>query len=534
MKKMRKTALLLACVTLMGAFAGCSGEKEVAEGEKMTIRWMGFPIDGTGKPDGEIEKYIEEKFDVELEPIFITYGEYVDKKAMMLAGDDIPDVIYEFDPKHVKQDADQGFIAEIPYEFIKKNAPDIYNMLNKEEPRVWSYSRVEDKNYGIPNLSHDGNNVTIGIWRKDWLDNVGINKIPETIDEVGDALYKFTHNDPDGNGKDDTYGMTGATSWNSMFINVFGAYGAMPFNWVKTENGEYKYGGLQPETTQALNTLAKWYSEGLIHPDFINDALSGTAKDKFANGKIGYLDGLGGYYDKSDATAVQNLTKELNPDAEVVDSHPTKGPDGKSGGFIWGSAAHIVAFGEHLEEDEAKLKKILEILNTMVSDEEVLLNVRLGKEGTTYKLADGAAEVSDGIEFIAPYDDAEYRKESGLVNDFGSPTYFMPVTPLRASYEKFTNKEKIKAYADAAGDTKGTTDAFLKPDVLPSSAEYFETLRNAQIKLMVEIITGKKTADVYQTEFNEIWNQYGGNVLEGETVQVAENIENILAELGIE
>ena len=321
---------------------------------------------------------------------------------------------------------------------------------------------------------------------------------------------------------------------NSMFINVFGAYGAMPFNWVKTADGKYVYGGLQPETTEALKTLSKWYSEGLIHPDFINDALSGTAKDKFANGKIGYLDGLGGYYDKSDATAVQNLTKELNPGAEIVDSHPTKGPDGKSGGFIWGSAAHIVAFGQHLEEDEAKLKKILEILNTMVSDEEVMLNVRLGKEGTTYKLAEGAEEISDGVEFIAPYDDAEYRKEAGLVNDFGAPSFFMPVTPLRSSYEKFTNKEKIQLYADAAGDTKGTTDAFLKPDVLPSSSKYFETLRNAQIKLMVEIITGEKSADAYQAEFEKTWNEYGGKTLEGETTQVAESINNILSELGVE
>ena len=37
MKKMRKTALLLACVTMVGAFSGCSENKEVAEGEKIKI-----------------------------------------------------------------------------------------------------------------------------------------------------------------------------------------------------------------------------------------------------------------------------------------------------------------------------------------------------------------------------------------------------------------------------------------------------------------------------------------------------------------
>ena len=64
--------------------------------------------------------------------------------------------------------------------------------------------------------------------------------------------------------------------------------------------------------------------------------------------------------------------------------------------------------------------------------------------------------------------------------------------------------------------------------------KYFETLRNAQIKLMVEIITGEKSADVYQAEFEKLWNEYGGKTLEGETVQVAENIEKILSELGVQ
>ena len=530
MKKMKKTALLLAGIIAMGAFAGCTNENKTADGEKMTIRWMGFPIDGVGKPDSDIEKYIEEKFNVELEPIFITYGEYLDKKSMMLAGGDIPDVIYEFDPKHVKQDADQGFIAKLPYEMIKEHAPAIYDVINKNEPRIWSYSRVDEDNFGIPNLSYSGNNVTLGLWRKDWLDNVGINKVPETVEEMGDALYKFTHNDPDGNGKNDTYGMSGSIAWNSMYPSLFGAYGAMPFNWIKTDNG-YAYGGLQPEVVETLKTLSAWYADGLIHPDFITDSLAGSEKDKFANGKIGYLNGMGGYYDKTNTTAVQNLTVELNEGAVVENGSPIVGPDGKSGGFIWGVAAHIVAFGQHLENDEAKLVKILEILNAMVSDEEIMKRVRIGEEGVHYKLKDGAQTVADGIEFIAPYDDATYRKESGLVNDFSGPSFFMPVTPTYEAYEKYTNREQIETYNTFAKNSKGTTDAFLKPDVLPSSIEYFENLRSAQIKLMTEIITGEKSADAYLDEFSATWEQYGGKILEEETVPLAENIEKILSEV---
>ncbi|MFD0717029.1 hypothetical protein [Paenibacillus sp. GCM10027626] len=42
--------------------------------------------------------------------------------------------------------------------------------------------------------------------RKDWLDNVGIDKLPETLDEYHEVLRRFTFNDPDQNGKNDMYG----------------------------------------------------------------------------------------------------------------------------------------------------------------------------------------------------------------------------------------------------------------------------------------------------------------------------------------
>ena len=38
------------------------------------------------------------------------------------------------------------------------------------------------------------------VWRDDWLKKVGIDKIPETLDEAETAFYKFRNDDPDGNG----------------------------------------------------------------------------------------------------------------------------------------------------------------------------------------------------------------------------------------------------------------------------------------------------------------------------------------------
>ncbi|MBQ7793648.1 MAG: extracellular solute-binding protein [Clostridia bacterium] len=527
----KKIISIILAGVMAASLVSCGEEQSSSDGV-MKITWMGFPMDADGKADGYVEKTIEERFNVDIEPVFIRYSEYTDQKTMMFAGGKVPDVIYEMDPSHVQADADQGFLAKLDYSKIKEKAPDIFNVINDNQPLAWLYSRAEDENYGIPNLNYANDNIKIGVWREDWLKNVGIDKIPDTVDEMGEALNKLTYNDPDGNGKNDTYGMSGTLAWNGMFIDIFGAYNSLPFGWIE-KDGKVVYGGLQDETKDALTKLAEWYADGVIHPDFITDSTSGTVKEKFVNGQIGYISEMGGYYDKTDVNAFQNLTMSLNPEAVITNAAPVQGPEGHRGSRIWGSACHIGTFGSQLEKDEAKLDKILEILNTMVADEELMLKLRIGEEGTHWKLKDGAADISEGIEFIAPYDDTITRTSEGFVYNFGSPSFFMPVTPTKASYEKYTLKEMTETYKAAAKDSVGMVDAFMKADTLPSSTKYFNDLRTKQIKLMSEVILGDKTADQYMSEFKALWEQYGGLELEADAQNMQNVISDIYASVGI-
>ena len=61
------------------------------------------------------------------------------------------------------------------------------------------------------------------IFRQDWLDKLGL-KYPETLDDMKNVLIAFTNNDPDGNGKNDTYGYTAEKPSSSS--------GVTPFDWV--------------------------------------------------------------------------------------------------------------------------------------------------------------------------------------------------------------------------------------------------------------------------------------------------------------
>ena len=540
MKAKKIVCGVVAAVMLAGVFSGCGKEKTAdlngvdAENmnDKLTINWLGIPYNPSAQEGTIPEKILEEKFNVDIKPVFFAEQNFNEKKTMMMAGGEIPDLIYELDPVNVAQDADQGFIMELPYDTIKKYAPTVYAELNKEAPEAWLYSRVGDKNYGLPNLNLNNGYSRMCVWRMDWLKNVGIDKVPETIDEMYEALLRFKNNDPDGNGKNDTYGMSGdIKNWHTMFTEIFGAYGVLPFNWMR--DGEtVVYGGLQDGTKEALKTLRQWYSEGLIHPDFITDNVFNTGKDKFTNGLVGYMNQNGGYWDPTAATSLINIVHQVNPAAEIENAKPPKGPDGKAGSQIWGKPCHILAFGVQNEKSPEKVARILTILEGLMTDEELMAKVRLGEKDKEWTYKDPSAGLDNGIQFLYPYDDPNQLKNECLNANFGSPSFFVPISATDSIFQKYRTKAERDIYEKYSSPELGMTDAFTKPDTLPSSSEYFIDLRTKQINLMVQIIKGEKTVEQY-SEFEELWKSQGGATLEKEAQEMNDSMKKIYQEVGV-
>ena len=124
------------------------------------------------------------------------------------------------------------------------------------------------------------------LWiRKDWLDNLGL-AVPTTLDELEDCLYKFTFDDPDGNGVDDTYGWNGdgydyRTFW--PWIQGSGdGNGRMDF--LRLEDGSYIYGPTTDDCKEWLGRVAKLYADGVIDPSIITDT---DRDEEMANGGFG-------------------------------------------------------------------------------------------------------------------------------------------------------------------------------------------------------------------------------------------------------
>ena len=534
MKKVLSIALVL--IFAIGMLAGCNGGgSEAAKNfsetdEKLTLKWLGYPV-LSGCEEGTVpELLLEEKFNVEIEPLFYEQVKFNDKKTMLMAGGDVPDLVYELDPINVYNDVDQDFVVEVPYETVEKYAPEYYAYLNEYAPAAWSYSRYMDANWGVPNVNHYNGISKTNAYRADWLEKIGA-KAPETLDEMHDVLYKFVHEDPDGNGQDDTFGYVMQSShYQDFFMEFFGAYGILPFDWQEVD-GEIVYGGLREECTEVLATIAEWYSEGLIHPDYVV-ATPQNQSTLVTTNKIGYIQKVS-YQDVKDATAQLNTLRQVAPDADYAYVLAPKGPKGLRGQRIWGLACHVVSFG-NTEQYGVAVPRILQMIEGMFTDDELYTTLRLGNEGEHWTAVDKATGTGlYSYDATADYVESAQKRLAGLSYDFSGPSFFATVSPRKELYMENMTDSYRTWLENYTSEDSALTDAFYKVEIVPSAADYLEDLRNKQMKLMSDIIQGTKTADSYIPEFTEMWNNGGGDIMLEEAKAQGDVLEAMYKDLGI-
>jgi putative aldouronate transport system substrate-binding protein len=132
--------------------------------------------------------------------------------------------------------------------------------------------------------------------RQDWLDKLHL-KAPTNIDEFEQVIAAFTNDDPDGNGKKDTYGFTFSgkdgynTGWVSDPIMIFSAFtGKNLAGMWHNDNGKLTYGSVDPGNKQALAKLHDWYDKGYLNKELAVKAAWDAIAD-FTEGKAGIIVG---------------------------------------------------------------------------------------------------------------------------------------------------------------------------------------------------------------------------------------------------
>ncbi len=223
------------------------------------------------------------------------------------------------------------------------------------------------------------------IIRTDWLENVGL-EMPKTIDEFYDVLKAFKEKDPDGNGKDDTYGMV-VPKWmglgNGSPWDIMQTWFGAPNRYGIDEKGELIPDFTTEEYMEALRFFKKLYDEGLINKDF---AVMDSAKwnDPIVKGKAGVIVDTG-----SRASQIQSAMEEADPaNKDVIDVTGTvKGPKGTYT-FPTSGYAGMIAIPKASVKTEKELKEVLSFLDKM-NDEEAQIIANNGIKGRNYKLENG-------------------------------------------------------------------------------------------------------------------------------------------------
>lgn len=296
-----------------------TGEQKpaAAESAKVSMKIMGqFASSNLSETDKLLVQSIEKATNTEIKFDIPPSTGYNERLQLSLTTGDFPDVVYfpsTNDAAFLKAVKD-GVI--IPIDSYLKNAENIKKYTYDVS---WDALRVNnDSNiYGIPRTTVIRSD---GFWlRKDWLDKLNI-KIPDnneiTLDQMIEIMRKFSKEDPDGNGRHDTYGYgtaaSGDKSLKPIFPNELGLYG-----WQESGGGEYKYMNPQYDLnsdsyTKALELSAKLFKEGLIDPD--SPSIDATkALERFQSGKTGILEGFAGHYE-----TFLNAGKKINPNFELA------------------------------------------------------------------------------------------------------------------------------------------------------------------------------------------------------------------------
>ncbi|WP_100407620.1 extracellular solute-binding protein [Bacillus solitudinis] len=365
-------------------------------------------------PKDRVLKLIEEKTNTKLDIQWVPDNNYEERLSTVFATNTLPDAVFLKNQNTFSQYKEA--IRDEQFWEISTYMDEFEN-LSKLKETVLNNTLVDGKLYSLYQgrpLSRQGY-----IYRKDWADNLGLSE-PTTTDEFFEMARAFTEDDPDGNGKDDTFGVTDRGDLVYGAFKTVASWFGVPNNW-----GE-KDGKLLPEFMfdeykDTMDYFKRMHENGYINQDFpVTSSIDQIAfmKNGSAGIFVGNMQYVGTLY--NDAVA-------LNPEVEFGVNNYVEGPNGEFGIWSIPGYGNLVLFPKSSIESEEKLRKILGFFDALMTPEIANLT-QWGIEGEHYSVEDGGAVPSKELEKL----DAEVRPYTSIL--IGEPE-------TNGSYEGITDYE---------------------------------------------------------------------------------------------
>lgn len=383
----------LAAVTLLAACGGGStGSGDSGKGEsagtddsgkfknEVTLKIPVYDRGVEGVPtvnDNYWTKYVQENFgdenNIKVEYVPINRQDVMTDYSLLASSKDLPTILMEYDYPKLSQWANEGYLATFDMDDFKAVAPTYFAQMENEGQMDFTEMNGEtyfalakrpnwDKSFGFQQF-----------YRKDWLEQVGVDEYPTTyagwkdamlkIQEAGIAKYPAGGGMIPGQGADQPWGFLqqpiNEKEWAGYVSMVIPALGFDPaYNLLKRENEKYDLEITNPEY-------------------YITDAA--TQEAQFANGETFVYGG----YISPDMPWLKSFY-ENNPDAELgVVPVAENDPEGGTTATYRADNPFgmIVGFASTASEDEIKAAWMY---MEWMSQKENLDVMQWGVEGETY------------------------------------------------------------------------------------------------------------------------------------------------------
>ncbi|WP_308635492.1 extracellular solute-binding protein [Paenibacillus silvisoli] len=240
-------------------------------------------LDGTKFPPGDSwdnntwSRAYEEMLGIKIKNNWnVSNAQFDQKMNVSIVSGDLPDLI-PVNAKQLQTLVQGDMIEDMTDVFEKYASPMLKDTMNANNALPKKSASYDGKLMAIPGYVRGNDDVDM-IWiREDWRIKLGLPE-PKTIDDLVKIILAFTNDDPDGNGKKDTYGLNlNKTLWDgySGLRGWFNGFHAYPYSnestsmWIKDKDGKLVYGSIQPEMKPALAKLQELYKAGAIDPQFV-------------------------------------------------------------------------------------------------------------------------------------------------------------------------------------------------------------------------------------------------------------------------
>lgn len=491
--------------------------------EHITISIANRNLEAFDKETDESYKFACEKFNVDFEIYPVPNSGWMDTIRQYAAANDLPDVFVGegWDrTSEITKYIDEGIVRDIPDEYIamfpelKKNV----DLIDRPGERY-----TDGKLYFLPRMDPHGTLSAYYVdyyYRKDYVNNLrDKGELPiepedvKNLDDLTSLLRAMAKNDPDNNGKPDTFGLTLHREFE--FNVIFPMFGYRDWNY---NGGQWVFGYKSQEAKDAAKWMFDLIREGVLDPEYVANTQD-QRLEKFSTGKSGIMLNNGNVNDAVNFR--RNTWEKINPDLPVEDyvfAIPCPEINGQKA--MRPKPYWMCTYFNADCSDEAMLR-MMSIMDWILTEEGAMF-ISYGEEGVDYELSD------DGVV-------TSLREPNAEGNVFyGEQNYFLPrLRSLPAWSVDLTHKVKNPHLTPWAEDMNEVMNTYVEHTYdrqwtfyLATPIKLATTIDDYCKNSIIEVITAPsgEFEDLWQKYVDSLYNEYNLQALEDEVNQEAQKM----------